>query len=148
VPDLLQAYLAERDCPCPGCGYNLRGLTSETCPECAQGLTLQVGLTEPRLGRWIAGLVGAACGAGFNGLLLFYVVIMVIRERGRGPGVFLARFIIVNATGLLVMGLVLLSWIRMRRRFRLAEPGAQVAMILGTWLLAAADVTVFAFAIR
>jgi hypothetical protein len=46
------------------------------------------------------------------------------------------------------MGLVLLSWIRMRRRFRLAEPGAQVAMILGTWLLAAADVTVFAFAIR
>ncbi len=36
----LAVYLAERDVPCPGCGYNLRGLTEATCPECAQQLHL------------------------------------------------------------------------------------------------------------
>jgi predicted RNA-binding Zn-ribbon protein involved in translation (DUF1610 family) len=30
----LAEYLADRDIPCAHCGYNLRGLTSHTCPEC------------------------------------------------------------------------------------------------------------------
>jgi hypothetical protein len=35
----LKAYLADRDTKCPGCGYNLRGLASSTCPECAIALS-------------------------------------------------------------------------------------------------------------
>jgi rubrerythrin len=31
---LLAQYLKERDVPCPGCGYNLQGITTEKCPEC------------------------------------------------------------------------------------------------------------------
>ncbi|MEZ6317215.1 MAG: hypothetical protein R3B49_00475 [Phycisphaerales bacterium] len=34
----LQAWLATRDVPCPGCRYNLRGLASLSCPECGYGL--------------------------------------------------------------------------------------------------------------
>jgi hypothetical protein len=30
----LQALLQNRDCACPRCGYNLRGLTGTDCPEC------------------------------------------------------------------------------------------------------------------
>ncbi len=32
----LQALLKDRDCACPHCGYNLRGLTSDNCPECGK----------------------------------------------------------------------------------------------------------------
>jgi hypothetical protein len=35
-PRLIRLLL-ERDIPCPGCGYNLRGLESPTCPECGFG---------------------------------------------------------------------------------------------------------------
>ena len=36
----LDAYLARYDPPCPGCGYQLRGLHTETCPECGRPLEL------------------------------------------------------------------------------------------------------------
>ena len=39
-PPSLADYLAETDAPCPGCGYNLRGLTVEECPECALPLSV------------------------------------------------------------------------------------------------------------
>lgn len=34
----LRAYLADRDVPCPACGYNLRGITTAACPECGAAL--------------------------------------------------------------------------------------------------------------
>ncbi|MEO1716444.1 MAG: hypothetical protein AAFR76_04970 [Planctomycetota bacterium] len=40
--DQLRAYLAERDVPCPRCGYNLRGVTEPVCPECEFSLTLEL----------------------------------------------------------------------------------------------------------
>jgi hypothetical protein len=55
---MLRAYLAERDEPCPNCGYNLRGLGSERCPECDQRLVLSVQVAEPRMGMLLAGVVG------------------------------------------------------------------------------------------
>ncbi|MEM8758677.1 MAG: hypothetical protein AAGF47_12970 [Planctomycetota bacterium] len=36
----LRAYLAERDVPCPGCGYNLRGVRETVCPECGDLISL------------------------------------------------------------------------------------------------------------
>src|SRR4051812_17017234 len=46
----LEIYLASRDIPCPKCGYNLRGLTSSTCPECRYRLEFML---RPR-GGWIS----------------------------------------------------------------------------------------------
>lgn len=47
---LLQVYLATADVPCPGCGYNLRGVTDSACPECGEPLRLdlQRDLIAPR----------------------------------------------------------------------------------------------------
>lgn len=39
---VLQAFLADRDVPCPHCGYNLRGLQAPVCPECKHDLQLKL----------------------------------------------------------------------------------------------------------
>jgi len=39
---LLAAYLKERRTPCPGCNYELRGLTTDHCPECNAPLELAI----------------------------------------------------------------------------------------------------------
>ena len=36
-PQLLQ-FVRERDVECPGCGYNVRNLASDRCPECGEQL--------------------------------------------------------------------------------------------------------------
>lgn len=60
--DLLQTYLADRDVPCPGCGYNLRGHTGARCPECGVRLVLGVERGAAlHLGRWL--LLAAALSA-------------------------------------------------------------------------------------
>jgi hypothetical protein len=46
----LREFLGERHVPCPGCGYDLRGLRSGTCPECGAGLRLSL-LAEPVAAR-------------------------------------------------------------------------------------------------
>jgi len=63
-------FLSSRDVPCPNCGYNLRGLQSEHCPECGLQLSLRVNLTEPKLVGFIMGLIGLCLSAGFSSLLL------------------------------------------------------------------------------
>lgn len=45
----LARFLAERDVHCPSCGYNLRGLAADRCPECGQTLVLSE-LGDPRPG--------------------------------------------------------------------------------------------------
>ncbi len=46
MPDAqqLKAYLADRDVPCPGCGYNLRDSTAADCPECGEQLYIHQAL--------------------------------------------------------------------------------------------------------
>lgn len=52
-PDLgfLKEYLADRDTPCPGCRYNLRGVTTGLCPECGRPITLSVKDASPLRAR-------------------------------------------------------------------------------------------------
>jgi len=69
--DMLLAFVASHDAACPLCRYNLRGLTRATCPECGQGLSLRVGLTEPFLAAWIVMMVAVSACAGFG---LFCIV--------------------------------------------------------------------------
>ena len=52
--DPLITYLATHDAPCPGCGYNLRGLRSGVCPECGKQLTLDMfHESPPRPFSWV-----------------------------------------------------------------------------------------------
>ena len=56
---LLAAYLAERDVPCPACGYNLRGLKAQACPECTQPPVL--GLHRHGIPARLCVLLSVAC---------------------------------------------------------------------------------------
>lgn len=38
----VRTFLAERDAPCPGCNYNLRGVEQPVCPECGRGIELSI----------------------------------------------------------------------------------------------------------
>ncbi len=44
---LVAAYLADREFPCPRCGYSLRGLTRAQCPECGRELRLRLETIGP-----------------------------------------------------------------------------------------------------
>jgi hypothetical protein len=136
---------ADRDEPCPACRYNLRLLRTDQCPECGEHLQLRVGLVEPRMRLWIAGLVGLAAGGGFSALLLIYVVIMVTLEGGRGLP---HEFVWVNAAGLLVEGLALTWWLVRRRRFRGRSVQVRSVLVALAWALSLLNVTVFALVIR
>lgn len=43
----LRTLLAERDVPCPKCGFNLRGITCGACPECGLSLSTQMWSRAP-----------------------------------------------------------------------------------------------------
>ncbi|MBY0261629.1 MAG: hypothetical protein K2Q20_04765 [Phycisphaerales bacterium] len=68
--DLLRTFLADRDEPCPACGYNLRGLRGDRCVECANQLALSVRMTEPRTGLIVGAIGGLMCGAAPHAALL------------------------------------------------------------------------------
>lgn len=129
----LRAFLGERDVSCPSCGYNLRGLQSPACPECNQALKLQVGLVEPRLGHFIAGLVGLAMGFGF----CFIVGLWGLFEAPR------VAMLIPLAAGVLVLGLALLAWVRGRGKLRRASDTARTTMVIAAYVLSAMFVSWF-----
>jgi hypothetical protein len=72
--ELLARYLADRDVPCPKCGYNLRTLSGRCCTECGTALRLGVSPVEPILRAWIASVVAAATGAGIGMLFLALIL--------------------------------------------------------------------------
>jgi hypothetical protein len=144
-PTLLQQFVADRDVPCPACNYNLRGLSSSSCPECAQPLVLRVALAEPALISFLAAIVGIALGAGFNGLLVIYFFVSEgfnisrreLREVGLGA---LLPFLVEAA--------VLLALIRHRGWFQRRSRAHQTVVIAACWLITAAGFTIFYIVIR
>ena len=67
MPDaeLLRAYLGGRTIGCPRCDYNLRGISTDRCPECGCVLELQLASAGVPLGWWLAGLLSVALPLGF-----------------------------------------------------------------------------------
>jgi len=118
----LTSYLADRDEPCPRCGYNLRALTGQTCPECGAALRLRVGLVEPRLGAYVMA-VGSGF-AGFGGALLFTLLALLSApgdwwlDDGFPASLFLITLLLTSAAALAVT-------LAGRRRFLRLSLGAQ-----------------------
>ena len=122
----LRGFLAERDAPCPVCGYSLRALVTDKCPECGRHLVLTVGTTEPRLGVYIAGLVGWSIGLGFCLLLLVWIAILFLRGSG-GPTADIESKM---ALGTAVSGTGLTLWILVPIRRRVARLPLAVGVLL------------------
>lgn len=106
---MLVDYLASRDVPCPLCGYNLRGLRHDHCPECGQSLRLAVNLVAPVRGAYVVGLVGLACALGFNGLFLLMIVVMIPIMGPGGPPGWVLMYLTASA---LVSGGLLTAWVQ------------------------------------
>lgn len=68
--ELLREFLQDRDEPCPGCGYNLRGLQGAQCPECRQGIELGVRGPEKSFFAYVAGILPLAIGVGLFGFAM------------------------------------------------------------------------------
>lgn len=142
--EFLKQFLAERDTPCPLCEYNLRGLTSDMCPECGSEVQVTVGLTEPRMGAYIAGVVGLAAGLGFDMLMLLWVSVMLIQGRG-GPRM---SYILPLPLGAAVLGVSLWVWLKRRRAIRQMDAGKRRKLVAGCYVLSVGLAVLFFARVR
>lgn len=136
---LLREFLAEIDEPCPSCGYSLRGLTGSSCPECDEALVLRVGLQEPRLAAYLAGLIGLASGAGFHGFVFAWASWWIVFGAGGPQAGEMAALVV----GLALCGYGLAMWIRYRGRIRRAPEAVRRGLVTACWVLSGATVVAF-----
>jgi predicted RNA-binding Zn-ribbon protein involved in translation (DUF1610 family) len=138
---LLHLYLKDRDVPCPSCGYNLRDLATVNCPECGEHLVLRVNVAEPRQAAAIAGLITLMLGAGMNGMLLLYAAAMIVWNSM--PGMWLNRFVLVNAGGFVVLGTAVFLWVKFWSHIRRIEAYRRWLLVFACALAALSDLIIF-----
>jgi len=140
----LREFLDDCDVPCPACGYNLRALRSNACPECGQALELRVNLVEPRMRLWIAGMVGLAAGAGFSTLLVIYGAFAFVLKGVGGPG----GWFVITIGGGVVEGGLLVLWAIKRRGIRKLGLGTRGWLVAGCFALTIINFVIFSANIR
>jgi hypothetical protein len=145
--EFLRSYLAERDIPCPVCGYNLRNLHSDRCPECGRGLMLQVGTTEPRMGAFITGLVGLAAGIGWNSFLLLWTLFVTI-VRGRQFNRDMQTVLYIAIPCVAASGIGLSFWMRKRHWVRTRSERQQWLFAGLMWVPNVLSFLLFTWAIK
>lgn len=134
---ILVAFLARNDAPCPACGYNLRGLTGDVCPECGQPFELRIGTpTLPTLEFmvFLAPMVIAALFA------LALVVLLFAQPPSSPTGP--KMFHVFIASGGIQSVLAYLSS-QKRRDFYNAHSDLRIACIVLAWLLNAIIFAIF-----
>jgi hypothetical protein len=133
--DSLIAYLRDRDVWCPGCGYNLRGLQGNACPECAVPVELRVGVTDAAWGTLIGTIVGLTVGGGTMLALLLVAVGSIPFGYGGMNDHQLLLFVVYPAVVALVfgVGVVFLASRRGRRWFRARSDGAKTGCVVAGW---------------
>lgn len=119
--ELLHAYLQEHDAPCPLCGYNLRGVTLLSCPECDAPIELCVGSSQLQLGAWLFAMLSFAMALGFDLVIAMLIVVPIIMTRGEdGAILFLGAALVTLGLGSAGMLWVLIAkkrvWLGMPRR--------------------------------
>jgi hypothetical protein len=138
--DLLLLYVRDRDFPCPGCGYNLRALTSPVCPECGQTVRLSVGLADVQLGPWIACLLGISFPSGIGIIVLVILGINLLygRDLSWRYMPWQAALVILYSIGSIPVNILLIAG---RRRFlRLSRP-VQRWLGAAPWIVMAVVIT-------
>lgn len=124
----LVEFLQDRNAPCPLCGYNLRNLTDDLCPECQQKLRLTVGALHVRFGWFLATLTPSL----FSGIaaVLMLILTQTVRLTGGGP---VPPVIDLLALLGLASGVVALVLIVRRHRFVQLRPQVQRIWAMAAW---------------
>ena len=120
-PELLRAFLATHDAPCPVCGYNLRGVTLSICPECESPIELGVASNNTYLGAWLLALLAFAMPLSFDILVGGLMLVGVIMNGAENAeAVFLLVSLLILTLGCVGMLWVLIArrsdWLRMARK--------------------------------
>lgn len=135
--DPLRTFLADRDVPCPGCEYNLRGLAESVCPECGIELDLEVipkGQKKPPP-LWTAGRVPLVI------IMLFAILaiplgglfgVMAIVGGDVQPGLASLGMAAAYLWGFTLEG----RWRKQLPYFVAKPPGQQRLLVAGCWLIA------------
>jgi hypothetical protein len=144
---MLASFLRDRNAACPGFGYNLRGLTNDLCPECRQQLVLHVGLSEPKIGLWIAAMIGAASGAGFNIILCGF---FAIRAASGGYVHPLFSNVMVPTIGIpsVIFSLALWTLLARGKRIRRARLRTRIHIVILVWSLVIVNLVIFSAVVR
>lgn len=140
-------FLHERDVNCPTCQYNLRNLTSDTCPECGEVIELRIGSTSGMRTWALVGTISMALGAGFQVSLALLIAIVTF-FRGMPPrGIGLTA--VVAFVFFLFHSVILMIWIRQHhqiaRRNTNRVKRIAILMLLATLSLAGTIITVFVY---
>lgn len=119
----LIAFLAQREIPCPRCGYNLHALSTAQCPECGEGLVLKVGARQMRYGAYLTTLVAMLLPGGLG-------VLLVIAFMQNGMDMFIYTDISEKLTmGGFVLSLVLsINLLILRKPFLRLKPNVQTLL--------------------
>ena len=136
-PQMLRAFLAEHDAPCPICGYNLRGVTLDICPECECPIELGVSSSSSFLGAWLLALLAFAMPLSFGMLIGAMMIVSSVMSGGDVPE---AVFLMIALSTLTLTSVGMLwvlvarkrDWLRMarRRQWRIAW-----GMLLGVFVV-------------
>lgn len=119
---ILTAYLADRDEPCPVCGYNLRGGTSPICPECGAEIRLAVQWANVKYRWWILTLIGIILPIGACvGLALFIAILMCVEGVRESEVVVMVW----NLCMLILPTIALVGILKKRVRFLRSPPARQ-----------------------
>lgn len=145
-PVLLKEFLATRDIACPVCGYNLRGIASNKCPECGRSLELRIVSGDLRVTAWVVALLSAALPLGASAVFSILGLFVSIQTRFKFPHN--TRLVVIFVLLCAVYSTTLVLVLRGRRRiWKLSQPrqwrfalwfGTMNVIILGavmTWLL-------------
>jgi hypothetical protein len=129
--ELLRTFLHGRSHPCPVCGYDLRDLCTDRCPECGRSMRLTVAEQKRVHAPFIAGLIAfaAPAGASATGIVqVFYQRIVYAWgwDYVIGP-------LIVNATVLALAVAALALWLHCARRLRRRSVASQWGYAAGAW---------------
>jgi len=130
VTRLLAMFLHGRDVHCPLCGYNLRDLTQQQCPECRHELRLTVGVTKPRFLWFLLAMTPCMLAGIAAGVTLIPVIVQWLAGAGAPPAILI--FLVALGLASAVGGLML---IRHRFAFLRQEPRRQRWLAVAVWML-------------
>ncbi len=131
IDPLLRDFLASRDAICPVCRYDLRGATTNRCPECGHTLALSLGGYQRLPLWWYLGFAGPVAIMGFHILLIIGLVYTYL---WRGLSVWYPWMGWIGMT-ILVNTAIVIAWTRWGYTVLHIRPYLRAAAIIGGWAL-------------
>ncbi len=109
-------FLHERDINCPTCQYNLRNLTSDSCPECGEVIELRIGGTSGMRTWALVGVIGTALGLGFQVSLVLLILGLLVADGRHMPDTIMV-YLLIGAGFIFFETALLIGWLYSHNRF-------------------------------